>query len=81
MPISLLEKLGLIREIVEETTDGLTLGEIQDGGEELLEQIKNEYLDTSIIDDGTNDNGTATPNTPSVYNYNINIIEARYSYW
>lgn len=84
MPISLLEKLGLIREIVEETTDGLTLGEIQDGGEELLEQIKNEYLDTSIIDDGTNDNGTATPNTPSVYNtynYNINIIETRYSYW
>lgn len=81
MPISLLEKLGLIREIVEETTDGLTLGEIQDGGEELLEQIKNEYLDTSIIDDGTNDNGIATPNTPSVYNYIIIIIEARYSYW
>lgn len=66
MPISLLEKLGLIREIVEETTDGLTLGEIQDGGEELLEQIKNDYLDTSMIDDGTNDNETATPNTPSV---------------
>lgn len=84
MPISLLEKLDLIREIVEETTDGLTLGEIQDGGEELLEQIKNEYLDTSIIDDGTNDNGTATPNTPSVYNtynYIIIIIETRYSYW
>lgn len=66
LPVSLLEKLGLIRELVEETTDGLTLGEIQDGGEELLEQIKNDYLDTSMIDDGTNDNETATPNTPSV---------------